>query len=185
MVKSAEGTTAQHRRDRKVYNVWKKKNSITRITLLNSMENDIMREFKKYELTHEMWNALKEQFGATSVAKVKQLTVKFDTYKKCPNHNTRQHLREITNMVNELNDASVNLTTEQQVQAAIRSLPHNWEHIKIYLTHNVNIKTMIDTSHHLELEEDRIEVSKPNGDIYMMASSSKDAPKFKRKFSHK
>ena len=42
IVEPAEGATPQHRRDREVYNVWKKNNSTTRIMLLSSMENDIM-----------------------------------------------------------------------------------------------------------------------------------------------
>jgi len=57
--------------------------------------------------------------------------------------------------------------------------------MKIYLTHNVNIKTMVDASRHLKLEEDRIEASRHNTDIYMIAFSSKGTPKFKRKFSYK
>lgn len=65
----------------------RKRISTACITLLSSMENDVMREFRKYELAHEIWNARKEQFGATSVAKIRQLTIKLDTYKKCPNHN--------------------------------------------------------------------------------------------------
>ena len=77
------------------------------------MENDIMHEFRKYELTNEMWNALKEQFGMALIANVRQLTIKFETYKKRSNHNMRQHLREITNMINELKDANVNLINEQ------------------------------------------------------------------------
>ena len=60
MVELAEGIAAQHRRNRKAYNAWKKNDSTACITLLNSMENDIMREFKKYEMAHEIWNALKE-----------------------------------------------------------------------------------------------------------------------------
>ena len=81
MVESAEGNTTQHRRDKEVYNAQKKKNYTTHITLFSSMENDIMREYRKYELAHEMWNAFKKQFGVTSIAKVRQLTIKFDTYK--------------------------------------------------------------------------------------------------------
>ena len=59
MVEPAKGTIAQHRRDREAYNAWKKKNSTARITFLSNMKNDIMREFKKHELVHEMWNTLK------------------------------------------------------------------------------------------------------------------------------
>lgn len=43
---------------------------------------------------------------------------------------------------------------------------------------------MVDASHHLELEENRIEASRPNTDVYMMASNSKCTPKFKRKFPY-
>ena len=62
--------------------------------LLSSMENDLMREFKNYNIAKEMWEALKLKFGGTSVTKLRKLTIKFDTYKKRPNHNMRQHLRE-------------------------------------------------------------------------------------------
>ena len=44
----------QHRKDRKAYETWKKKNSITCITLLNNMDDDIMRELEKYEITKDM-----------------------------------------------------------------------------------------------------------------------------------
>ena len=39
-----QGNTIQHKRDLEAYNAWKRKNSLTRITLLSSMENDVMRE---------------------------------------------------------------------------------------------------------------------------------------------
>ena len=48
------GNTAQHKRDREAYEAWKLKNSLTRITLLSSMENDIMREFRSYDLAMDM-----------------------------------------------------------------------------------------------------------------------------------
>ena len=101
MVDLAVGITAQQKRDREAYNARKKKNSTASITLLSSMENDIMHEFRKYKMASEMQVALKEQFGVTFFAKVRQLTNKFDTYKKCPNHNMKQHLQEITSTVNE------------------------------------------------------------------------------------
>jgi len=88
-------------------------------------------------------------------------------------------------MLNELEDADVNLIDEHHVQAIIISLSHNWEYMKVYLTHNVNIKIMVDASRHLELEKNRIKASKPNIDIYVMRYSSKSAPWFKRKFSRK
>jgi gag-polypeptide of LTR copia-type len=105
------------------------------------MENDVMREFRQYEVSKEMWLALNQKFGETSVTKLRQLTIKFDTYKKRPNHSMRQHLREMSNMISELKDVGHILTDEQQIQSVIRSLPYTWEHMKVNLTHNEGIKT--------------------------------------------
>ena len=68
-----DGTTAQHRRDREAYEAWKKKNSLPRITLLSSMENDLKREFKNYDIAKEIWEALKLKFGRTYVTKLRKL----------------------------------------------------------------------------------------------------------------
>ena len=39
------------------------------------------------------------------------------------------------------------MTDEQQVQAVIRSLLNNWEHMHVNLTHNDNIKKFDDVAH--------------------------------------
>jgi gag-polypeptide of LTR copia-type len=117
------------------------------------MENDVMREFRQYEVAKEMWLALKQKFGRTSVTKLRQFTIKFSTYKKCPNHSMRQHLKEMSNMISELKDADHILTNEQQVQAVIRSLPYTWEHMKVNLTHNEGIKTLNDAVRHQNLRK--------------------------------
>jgi gag-polypeptide of LTR copia-type len=83
-----------------------------------------MREFRQYEVAKNMWLVLKRKFDGTSVTKLRQLTIKFNTYKKRPNHSMRQYLREMSNMISELKDAGHILTDEQQVQAVICSLPH-------------------------------------------------------------
>jgi gag-polypeptide of LTR copia-type len=106
-------TTLKHISDSVAFELWKKKNFIARITMLSSMKNDVMREFRQYEVAKEMWLALKQKFGGTSVTKLRQLTIKFDTYKKCPNHSMRQHLRKMSNMISELKDADHILTDEQ------------------------------------------------------------------------
>ena len=109
------GNTAQNKRDREAYEAWKRKNSLARITLLSSVENDIMREFRSYDLAMDMWSALKNKFGATSVTKLRSLTIKFDTYKKKSDHSMKKHLREMSNMICELKDTGHVLTDEQQV----------------------------------------------------------------------
>ena len=93
--------------------------------LLSSMENDIMREFRRFENAKEMWEALVARFGHTSVAKLRQLTIRFDSYKTSHGQSIKQHLRKMSNMIIELKDARHILTDEQQVQAVIRSLPRS------------------------------------------------------------
>ena len=51
----------------------------------------------------------------------------------------------------------------------------------MHLTHNESIKTLNDASCHLELEEDRIEASRPNADVYMASSILKGGKSFKSK----
>ena len=148
MAKPEQGNITQHRKDLEAYNTWKRKNSFTRITLLSNMENDVMREYHKYDEAMKLWTVLKEKLGGTSLAKLRKLTIRFDTYKKQPKHNRRQHLKEMSNMMSELK--------EQQVQTVICSLPHNREHMQVHLTYNTKIKTFDDIVHHFKLEEDKI-----------------------------
>jgi gag-polypeptide of LTR copia-type len=97
--------TLKHIRDSAKFESWKNKNTIARITLLSNTKNDLMREFRQYEVAKEMWLALKQKFSRTFVTKLRQFTIKFDTYEKRPNYNMRQHLREMSNMISELKDA--------------------------------------------------------------------------------
>ena len=60
----------------------------------------------------------------------------------------RQHLTIMSNMISELRAAGHDMTDEQQVQFVIRSLPSNWEHMHVNLTHNENIKTFDDVARH-------------------------------------
>ena len=135
MTKPEDGSIIQHRRDREAYQIWKKKNSSARIILLSAMDDDIAKQFKRYENAMELWNALREKFGGVSLTKLRSLTIKFDTYKKRSDHAMKKHLREMSNMISELNDAGHVLTKEQKIQAVIRSLPNSWEHMRMHLTH--------------------------------------------------
>ena len=146
-----KGNTAQHKRDRETYETWKRKTSLARITLLTSMDDDVMHEFRRYINAKDIWSVLKAKFKGTSITKLRSLTIKFDTYKKHLEHTMKKYLRHMSNMIIELKDASHTLTDEQQVQVVIHSLPHSWEHMKMHLTHNENIKTLEDAMHHFEL----------------------------------
>ena len=122
-----------------------------------------MREFRKYEITKDMWFALSDMWFAL------------------PGNNLKKNLRQLSNMISELKDECHTLTYEQQVQAVIRSLPQNWEHVEMHFTHNENIKTLEDAMRHLELKEDRLMASKTSVDAYMASSSSQSGKWCKRK----
>ena len=55
--------------------------------------------------------------------------------------------------------------------------------MKMHLAYNENIKTLEDAMRHLELEKDRLMVSKTSTDVYMVAGSRSHGGKWcKRKF---
>ncbi|CAA7035581.1 unnamed protein product [Microthlaspi erraticum] len=172
MEEPEQGNTPQHVRDQEAYNVWKRKNSIARITLLSCMQDDLMCEFEEYETAKGMWEALKEKFGATSATKLRRLNQRFSDYKKRPNLSMRQHLRVMSNMIRELKNAGQIMSDEQQVQAVLRSLPESWDHMRMQMTHNVNVKTFEDISRHLELEDERLEAAKPFNEANYANSNS-------------
>ena len=59
----------------------KKMNSLTRITLLSCMQDDLLIEYKVYKTAHEMWKALKEKYGGLSAIKLRELVMKFGNYR--------------------------------------------------------------------------------------------------------
>ena len=172
---------AQFRHDLTAYDAWKKKASTARGILISSMNDDLVYEYQQYQIAHAMWVALRDKFRGTIVSKLRHLTLKFDTYKKVPNKSMKQHLRDMSNMIMELKSTGHALTDEQQLQVVIRSLPHSWEHMKVNMTHNENIKSFADIMRHLELEDERLEAVKPDAQAYVATSNSKNVPGFKRK----
>ena len=129
----------------------KKKSSLTRITLLSYMQDDLLIEYEVYQTAHEMWKDLKEKYGGLSTTKLRELVMKFGNYKMRLNH-TIKHLREMKRIIRELKTPGHVLTDEQQVEAVIRSLPKSWEHMVVNMTHNESVKTFNDIVHHLELK---------------------------------
>ena len=57
--------------------------------MLNSMQNDLICEFEKYEIVQEMRLALKDKFGGTSTIKLRRLTIKLHSYRKRQNYTMR------------------------------------------------------------------------------------------------
>ena len=180
-----DGPTAQHRRDLDAYKAWKKKDSTAKGILISSMVDDLAFEYESYLTAHAVWVALKEKYSGVSLSKLRQLTIKFDSYKKRPNVSMVQHLREMSNMIRELKTAGHELTDEQQVQAVIRSLPDSWETMKQTLTHSESIKTFTDVSRHVELEAERVESARISGQAYVAVGSAGSYGSKKKKWFKK
>ena len=87
----------------------------------------------------------------------------------------------MSNMIAQLKSVGHVLSDEQQVQAVIRSLPNNWEHLKVNLTHNDNIKTFSDVVHHVELKDERLGAAKAAFNAFVAESSGTKSSGFKRK----
>ena len=71
-----------------------------------------MLRFEKHRSTLAIWDAVKVQYGGTSITRLRQLTLKFDAYKKQSNHTMRQHLTIISNMISELRGVGHELIDE-------------------------------------------------------------------------
>ena len=127
MQEPGAGNTAQHRKDLEAYQNWCKKDRYTRFTMLSSMHNDLLNEFEQYTTASEMWQTLTNKYGVVSSTKLRELNIKFNTYKKKTHHSIKQHLRTMSTMHRELRAAGINLIDEQQVQAVISSFPNSWE----------------------------------------------------------
>jgi len=167
MAEPEQGNNAQHRLDMEAYQTYKCKDRVACILMLSNMRNDIMLRFERHRSTQFVWNTVKIQYGGTSTTRLRQLTLKFDGYKKHQNQTMRQHLTVMSNMISELKGVGHEMTDEQQVYAVIRSLPSNWEHMCVNLTHNDNIKTFDDVACHVELEEDRLHAKKPINEVFI------------------
>ena len=82
---ASEGNSEQYTHDMAAYNAWKKKDSTAKGILISSMSDDLVFAHQHFPTAHAIWLALKEKFGEISVSRLRQLTIKFDTYKKVLN----------------------------------------------------------------------------------------------------
>lgn len=88
-------------------------------------------------------------------------------------------------MVCELKYARHVLTDEQQVQVVIRFICNTWEHMKVNMTQNKNIKIFKDIEHYLELEVEGHEAAKLSDHVFIAKSNSCKALGFKHKRGYK
>jgi len=113
MAEPEQGNTAQHKLDMEAYQTYKRKDHVARIFMLSNMRNDIMLRFERHRSAQSVWDAVKIQYGGTSTTRLRQLTLKFDGYKKRQNQTMRQHLTVMSNMISELRGVGHEMTDEK------------------------------------------------------------------------
>ena len=106
------GTQAQYRRDLETFEAWTKKDRRTRYMMLNSMHDYLIGEFENFPTTMAMWEQLKFTFSGTSIARLRSLVLKFETHRKDPKVSMTEHLRGMSNMIQDLNVVEHILTDE-------------------------------------------------------------------------
>lgn len=143
------------------------------------MVDDLINESEELSTPHAMWAHLQGAYRGTSIIHLQQLTIKCDTHKKCHDQNVKQHLRNMSNIITQFKSAGYVILDKKQVEAVILSLPINWEHLKVRLTYNDNIKTFYNVSRHVELEDERFGSAKVASNTFVAESSSTKSLEYK------
>ena len=107
------GTQAQYHRDLETFEAWTKKDRRTRYIMLNSMHDNLIREFEDFRTAMAMWEQLKFTFSGTSITRLRSLVLKFETHRKDPKVSMTEQLRGMSSMNRDLNVAGHILTDEQ------------------------------------------------------------------------
>ena len=106
------GTQAQYCHDLETFEGWTKKDRRTRYIMLNSMHDDHIGEFENFPTAMAMWEQLKFTFGGTSITRLRSLVLKFEAHHKDPKVSMTEHLRGMSNMIQDLNAVGHILTDE-------------------------------------------------------------------------
>ncbi|XP_028770182.1 uncharacterized protein LOC114727661 [Neltuma alba] len=104
--------TNASRRDQDGYTTWKRRDTITIITMLSAMTDDVLVQSETHPSASAMWAVLKSEFDSISAARLRRLTIKLDNFKRGPNTPIRHHLRAIQNLIRELKEAEGALSDE-------------------------------------------------------------------------
>lgn len=70
-----------------------------------------------------MWDQLRLKYDGTTAKRLRALMLRFNQYMMDPKHTMTEHLRVMSVMIREMKATIYNLIDEQQILAAIRSLP--------------------------------------------------------------
>ena len=113
MMQLGNGNTGQHHLDLEAYKSWVRKDQCAHFTMLSSMHNDLIGEFKDHPNAQEMWNQLKIAYQGTLATRLWALTLKFERYVMDSTHSMVEHLRTKSISIHDLKATDNNLSDEQ------------------------------------------------------------------------
>uniref|UniRef100_A0A2N9GLJ0 Integrase catalytic domain-containing protein n=1 Tax=Fagus sylvatica TaxID=28930 RepID=A0A2N9GLJ0_FAGSY len=70
------------------------------------MHDDLIGEYETFQNAKDMWDQLKFDFGGTSTTRLRSLVLKFEVYRKDPKHTMTEHLRMMSGMIPERQEAT-------------------------------------------------------------------------------
>ena len=133
---------------------------------------------------------MKEAFGKLDIAHSRAMTMTFDTFNMASRASIHDHLRKMTEMINDLLEAGSALTDEQKIFSVLRSLPDSWDTVRTMLMHNTSIINLSDLFHHLKLYADtmaaEVTISGLSAQTKGNSTQKQKKQKFKKgQFKHK
>ena len=106
----------------------------------------------------------------------------FDPFKMASGASIHDHLRKMTEIINDLLEAGSVLTNEQKISSVLRSLPDSWDTVRTMLMYNTSITNLSDLSHHLKLHVDTMATEATISALFAQTKGNPTQKQKKQKF---
>ena len=98
--------------EKRVYEAFKKKDILARVTLLSTIIDELMVDFSMLESAKAIWDMVKNKFGVVSMEKQRSTIFKFENYMKRSDHNMSRYLCEMSRIISNLWSSGHTFTDE-------------------------------------------------------------------------
>ncbi|KAD3640186.1 hypothetical protein E3N88_29409 [Mikania micrantha] len=122
--------------------------------LAMALPNEIYSGLMHYDTAHDLWVALKEQFGGTDevLANTREiLAQQYETFSHRKGESLTQQFERFSCLISELKMVKQEYTNSQMNNRFLRSLPERWDTYTIVLRSNANLESLSLTQLHGKL----------------------------------
>ncbi|KAD0053224.1 hypothetical protein E3N88_44863 [Mikania micrantha] len=134
--------------------------------LAMALPNEIYSGLMHHDTAHDLWVALKEQFGGTDevLANTREiLAQQYETFSHRKGESLTQQFERFSCLISELKMVKQEYTNSQMNNRFLRSLPERWDTYTIVLRSNANLESLSLTQLHGKLLTFEREESEFNG----------------------